>query len=88
MMERISCVLQGLASLSASLTGQASLSVDMTIPKVVQTNPFVGSYEYTPTQETQTILINGLRATDDITINPIPNNYGLITWDGSTITVS
>lgn len=88
MMERISCVLQGVASLSASLTGQASLSADMTIPKVVQTNPFEGAYSYTPTNETQTILINGLRATDDITINPIPNNYGLITWDGSTITVS
>ena len=87
-MERISCVLQGVASLTAALSGQATLNADMTIPEVVRTNPFEGSYEYTPTSETQTIAINGLRATDDITINPIPNNYGLITWDGSVITVS
>ena len=24
----------------------------------------------------------------DIVVKPVPSNYGLITWDGSTITVS
>ena len=24
----------------------------------------------------------------DVTVNPIPSNYGLITWDGSVLTVS
>ncbi len=52
------------------------------------TDPFDGLYEYTPSAEVQTIPINGLRATDDIVIQPIPSNYGLITWDGSAITVS
>lgn len=47
-----------------------------------------GDYEYTPTQNTQTVEINGLLATQNITINPIPSNYGLITWNGSTLTVS
>ena len=87
-MERISCVLQGVASLTAVLSGQATLDAGMTIPEVVRTNPFTGSYEYTPTSETQTIAIDGLRATADIVINPIPENYGLITWNGSIITVS
>lgn len=49
---------------------------------------YLGPYEFTPTESTQTIEINGLKATDDITINPIPSCYGLITWNGSTITVS
>ena len=60
----------------------------MSVPPERGTNPYVGSYEWTPTENTQTISINGLRATADIIINPIPNNYGLITWDGSALTVS
>lgn len=51
-------------------------------------DPFEGSYEYTPSEQTQTIPIEDLRATQDIVINPIPSNYGLITWDGITLTVS
>lgn len=47
-----------------------------------------GPYEFTPTQETQTVAIERLTATQDITINPIPSNYGLIAWDGSVLTVS
>lgn len=43
----------------------------------------------TPTQESQTITANapftGLSA---VQIDPIPANYGLITWNGSTLTVS
>lgn len=49
---------------------------------------FDGAYTYTPTQEEQVINIDGKKATQNITINPIPNNYGLITWNGSVITVS
>lgn len=49
---------------------------------------YTGSYEWTPNRETQTIPINGLQAMSDITINPIPSNYGLVTYDGSVITVS
>lgn len=49
---------------------------------------FNGDYEYTPSAQTQTIPIGDLIARQDIIINPIPNNYGLITWDGSTLTVS
>lgn len=50
--------------------------------------PYTGSYTFTPSQSAQTININGMIATQDITINPIPNNYGLITWNGSVLTVS
>ena len=49
---------------------------------------YTGSYEFTPTSEVQTIPVYGLSMEHDIIIDPIPNNYGLITWDGSTITVS
>lgn len=54
----------------------------------VERDPYTGDYTITPSAETQILRTNNLRMTDDITINPIPSNYGLITWDGSTITVS
>ena len=47
-----------------------------------------GPYEVTPSQDQQTVHINGKTAVRDITINSIPSNYGLITWDGSVLTVS
>lgn len=56
--------------------------------EVVMATPFEGEYEYTPSEQTQTIEISGKKAMENIVINPIPNNYGLITWDGTTLTVS
>ena len=47
-----------------------------------------GAYEFTPTSEAQTIEAQDCFFTRDIVINPIPNNYGLITYNGSVITVS
>ena len=50
--------------------------------------PYQGSYDITPTSEAQVLHMEGLTASTDLVIEPIPSNYGLITWDGSTITVS
>ena len=47
-----------------------------------------GAMEVTPSDQTQTLETDGRLVNGNIVINPIPNNYGLITWDGSTITVS
>ena len=47
-----------------------------------------GAYEWTPSESVQTIEIANKKALDNIIINPIPQNYGLITWNGSTLTVS
>ena len=49
---------------------------------------YTGPTEITPTQETQTLSTAQKTVLVDITINPIPSNYGLITWDGATLTVS
>lgn len=56
--------------------------------EVIERDPYEGSYEITPSSETQTLQTNGKRMTDDLIINPIPSNYGLITWNGSVLTVS
>lgn len=47
-----------------------------------------GEYAFIPTNAEQTIPTEGFALLDNITIAPIPNNYGLITWNGSTLTVS
>lgn len=51
-------------------------------------NYYTGPVEVTPSAETQTLYTETLVMGSNITINPVPSNYGLITWDGSTLTVS
>ena len=74
-------------AVSASASVVKTISATVSMPKP-STNPYTGEYEFTPTNEEQTIPIYGKTATRDIVINPIPSNYGKITWNGSTLTVS
>lgn len=56
---------------------------------VVGTVPvYHGRYEITPAGEAQRISTEGTRLEHDIIVAPIPQNYGLITWNGSFIRVS
>ena len=48
---------------------------------------YEGEYEFTPTEETQVVLIKNMKATDNIVVNPIPQNYGRIEWNGVYLTV-
>lgn len=47
-----------------------------------------GPTTVTPTREIQVLNTMGKTVTQNITVEPIPPNYGLITWDGRKITVS
>lgn len=47
-----------------------------------------GPYEATPSNVAQIIPTAQLLMTENFTVNPIPSNYGLITWNGSVLTVS
>lgn len=49
---------------------------------------YTGETTITPSTETQTLETANKLVKENITVNPIPSYYGLITWDGSTITVS
>lgn len=50
--------------------------------------PTESSYTIIPTTEEQIAVERGVFITGDIKVAPIPNNYGLITWNGSILTVS
>ena len=49
---------------------------------------YEGAYEATPSAERQVISTKDLLMTDDFVVEPIPNNYGLIGWNGSFLTVT
>ena len=83
--------LTGKLSLVGALSG--TLTPSITIKGSIMKNPnpydfYDGAYTVTPTISAQTLSTKELVLTQNITINPIPSNYGLITWNGSTLTVS
>ena len=47
-----------------------------------------GITEITPSQDTQILQTSNKALTRNIVVNPIPSNYGLVTWNGSVLTVS
>lgn len=49
---------------------------------------YSGSYTVTPSAETQVLSTADMILTENVVVNPIPSNYGLITWNGSILTVS
>ena len=73
--------------ISGKLSSGYELSGEIT-SSAVSANTYKGSYEFTPTETTQTIEIANKRAAVDIIINPIPSNYGRITWNGSVLTIT
>ena len=67
------------------ITATAELT---TIIKTSELPEYTGAVEVTPTNEPQVLPTRNTAVFSDITINPIPSNYGLITWNGITLTVS
>lgn len=77
------------------LDGEVSLNLhlDGTPEKIIKVTEYdlpvyEGETEITPESQTQVLQTSNKALTRNIVINPIPSNYGLITWNGSTLTVS
>lgn len=70
------------------LASPGRIKGSLSVPSTSNVNVYDGPYEFTPTTAAQTAQIADKLAVEDIIINPIPSNYGLIAWDGSTLTVS
>ena len=80
---------------SAELIIDGEIALDMSedgetgvVLKVSDYTMYEGPYEVTPTQETQTLDTAGKLCSEDVIVNPIPQNYGLITWNGVSLKVS
>lgn len=78
-------VLDGELSLNLNIDGEAG-----TVIKVTEHDlpVYSGQTEVTPSEGTQTLQTVNRTVLQNIIINPIPSNYGRITWNGSTLTVS
>lgn len=49
---------------------------------------YSGSYTITPSQYEQVLPTANRTLKENIIVEPLPSYYGLISWDGSTLTVS
>ena len=78
-------VLDGELSLNIPMDGEVGI-----ITKVVERDlpVYTGDTEITPSEEEQVLATAEKVVTRNIVINPIPSNYGRITWNGATLTVS
>ena len=85
-------VIGGETSLTKRIDGQVSLTnnIDGDAGSFMPVYPasYTGETEVTPTEETQTLNTQGLVVVGNIIVNPIPTNYGKITWNGTVLTVS
>ena len=62
--------------------------MELTLEQASGYPTYTGATTFTPTQEAQIALTAGKVVLQDITINPIPYNYGLVTYQGNIITIS
>lgn len=70
-----------------TFNSDSKFNVEMTTVIEVFPDAYEGQYQITPNAETQVLYTKRLAMIDNVTINPIPSNYGEIIWDGSTLTV-
>lgn len=85
---RLSGSLTPIAGLSGRLSGASSLSGKIGIPERITPAQYTGPTTVTPTQEQQVLHTQDFFLIENIVIEPIPNNYGLIEWNGAVLTVS
>lgn len=85
-MEKLRGKLSPIGSLTGQLLGAGRISGRLT--PLSFWPEYDGPAEITPTGEEQTLQTAGRHLAQDIIISPIPQNYGLITYNGSVITVS
>lgn len=50
--------------------------------------PYEGPYTVTPSAQRQTLVTRGYAMTGNVIIEPIPQNYGLVTYNGRILTIS
>lgn len=76
-------------NVSLTITEENVVSLDIgAVAYPVYPESYKGSYNIVPSLHRQIVKVKGLYATEDIIVEKIPDNYGLITWNGSFLKVS
>lgn len=84
----LSGYINGQGSMGGTLSGSIGITGDLDRNYTQTYDDYAGPYEVVPSMETQTLRTNRLLMTGNVTIAPIPSNYGLIEWNGSVLRVS
>lgn len=85
-------VIGGEISLLSVMDGEGEIQLtcdgeEGTIIQYDSHSAYTGEYTITPSSETQVIPIANYIATSNIIVNPVPQNYGLVIWNGSYLTI-
>lgn len=76
-------------AVSMTVTASPSIAIGVATPIVTSVDPvYDGETEATPSDQEQVFQTRGKKLLSNFTVKPIPSNYGLITYNGSVITVS
>lgn len=77
------------SAFSVVLHDETDMSVEFgNVIKVADFNIYDGEYTITPTDEVQIINTKEKLLTEDVVVQPIPQNYGRISYNGYSLTVS
>ena len=77
-----------MAEIVGTITPRGELAGTIAISQGVRYPEYDGPITITPTSEEQTIPTSWRVVTQDLTVAPIPSNYGLISVSGHILTVS
>lgn len=61
---------------------------DFVCRMVGEADNYEGAYSVTPSSQAQTLRTANKILEQDIVVEPIPSNYGLVTWNGSALMIS
>lgn len=75
-------------SMAVDAGGRSVMTVSTGSPAVLEYPPYTGAVTVTPGETAVVLRTANTTLTGDITVEPIPDNYGLITWNGAVLTVS
>ena len=70
------------------VSGDENIPIQVGSAVVVTAGAYQGEYEVTPSLEETVLITRGKIMTQNVVVNPIPSNYGLITWNGAFLKVS
>ena len=85
-MPEIIGTLSGYGSLSGNVSSGSAISGSLS--RDMHYNYYSGPFSVVPSSEEQTIHTANFVVGRDIIVAPIPSNYGLVTWNGSVLTIS
>lgn len=84
--------LEGFLSPTQTLCGELSPSLhhmegNLTVPVRIDRERYNGSLNIVPSATEQVIATDGKWVDGDITVAPIPSNYGRIIWNGADLQI-